>query len=433
MFQCTHCDAQFKKWVGRCTMCDAWGTVVEAADVPAQAGKKNATKGAAAKLHTLEDVTASRPPRIFVKSAELARTLGGGIVPGSVILLAGEPGIGKSTLVLTLANDLGATGKVLYASGEESPEQIADRAHRLGITSKNIKIANETGVENLIATIEAEKPALTIVDSIQTARSMALEGEPGTPTQIRAATSLLTELAKRINMPLVIIGQVTKEGGVAGPKMLEHIVDVVLNLEGDSNGALRILRAAKNRFGSTNEVGLFAMTERGFIDVSNPSGLLLKERVSGASGSVITGTMEGSRPLFIEIQALVTPSVFQFPVRKTSGYDLNRLHMILAVLTKRANIVLAHDDVHVNVVGGVESKDPGTDLAVALAIVSSKRDQAIPANITAIGEIGLSGELRSVPFLERRAKEAKKLGFDNVITPGKDFQTLAQVLAKLKL
>lgn len=434
MFSCSKCDAQFAKWAGRCSECGGWGTVTEKAGEPEHKKTgKPASKGRAPAIVSLGENKAKSVPRVSLQSEELARVLGGGLVPGSVLLISGEPGIGKSTLVLSLAHDVGARGLVLYASGEESPEQIGSRAERLGISNANIKISSETGTENIVAGMEELKPSLTIVDSIQTARLLSADGEPGTPTQVRGSTALLVETAKRIGAPLVIIGQVTKEGSVAGPKLLEHLVDVVLSLEGDSNGTLRVLRAVKNRFGSTNDVGLFGMTEKGLVDVKNPSAMLLRERVIGASGSVVTSIIEGSRPLFVEIQALVTNSPFQFPVRKISGVDQNRLHMILAVLTKRAGMNLSHDDVHVNAVGGIDARDPSADLAIALAIVSSKLDVALPDKLVAFGEIGLAGELRSTPFVERRVKEAQKLGFTNIIAPGKELKDLQSVLAKLNL
>jgi len=421
------------KWAGRCSECGGWGTLTERAGQEINKSKKQEIKGRAPITIALGDNKARSVPRIAIRSAEFSRVLGGGIVPGSVLLLSGEPGIGKSTLVLSLADDIGARGIVLYASGEESPEQIGGRAERMGLKNPNIRITSETVAENIVAGMEDLKPVLTIVDSIQTTRLLSADGEPGSPTHVRGSTAILVETAKRIGSPLVIIGQVTKEGSIAGPKLLEHLVDVVLNLEGDSNGTLRVLRAGKNRFGSTNDVGLFGMTEQGLVDVTNPSAMLLRERVIGASGSCVTSIIEGSRPLFVEIQALVTPSPFQFPVRKISGIDQNRLHMILAVLTKRANMNLSHDDVHVNAVGGIDARDASADLAIALAIVSSKLDIALPDKLVAFGEIGLSGELRSTPFVERRIKEAQKLGFTRVIAPSKDCRDLSTVLASLNL
>jgi len=420
------------KWAGRCPECGAWGTLTASAEVKGQKSKVKSS-GATPELMPLGENRAKSVPRIPVGSEELSRVLGGGLVPGSVLLLAGEPGIGKSTLVLTILHDLAKQAKVIYASGEESPEQIGARAERLGVKNSNILLTSDQQIENLVAALEELKPAIAVVDSIQTARTDLAEGEAGTPNQIRSSAALLAEAAKRLGIAVIIVGQVTKDGSVAGPKMLEHLVDVVLSLEGDSNGALRVLRANKNRFGSTSEVGLFGMTERGLIDVTNPSALLLKERVIGASGSAVTCIIEGTRPIFVEVQALASPTNFQFPVRKTSGVDLNRLHLILAVLAKRLKIDFSHDDIHVNAVGGVDVKDPSADLAIALALVSSKFDRAVPEKAVAFGEIGLTGELRSTPFVDRRTKEAKKLGFDIVVAPGPTQKTLQSALTTLKL
>ncbi|MFH0928402.1 MAG: DNA repair protein RadA [bacterium] len=433
MFQCSKCDAQSSKWAGRCSECGGWGTLKEGNDEKSNDKPKNRLTGKVAELVSINQTAPEKAARVAFKSSEVNRVLGGGLVPGSVVLLSGEPGIGKSTLVLALANDLANRGLVVYASGEESPEQIAGRAKRLSVLNPNLKISTETGAENLVETLEKLKPVAMVVDSIQTTRVLGLDNEAGSPTQIKAAAATLIEAAKRLNIPVFLIGQLTKDGSVAGPKMLEHLVDVVCSLEGDAHGALRIMRAVKNRYGSTGETGIFAMTEAGLVDVANPSALLLKDRVAGSTGSVIAAIMEGSRPMFIEIQALTHPSAFQYPVRKTSGYDLNRLQMILAVLGKRARIQFSSDDVLVNVVGGVELQDPAADLAVALALVSSKNDRPLPDKLAAFGEVGLSGELRSVSFSERRLKEAQKIGFTQVISPTSNFKTLEAVIAYLKL
>ncbi len=414
LFVCSQCDAQFQKWSGRCLECGAWGTVEEKTIT-----HKEATKAAmsdqyrAAETKTLDDIEKTTTKRHVTSLGELDRVLGGGFVPGSLILLAGEPGIGKSTLSVQLATLLPNT---LYISGEESIEQIKLRTDRLGLKSKGLKLANATTLETIIATLEKEKPTLAIIDSIQTISSDVVPGEPGNVTQVRAVTTKLLDVAKTTNITLVIVGHVTKDGAVAGPKTLEHLVDTVLYLEGERHHNLRILRAAKNRFGSTDEVGIFDMMNNGLVEVANPSSILLAERGDSMPGSIVTCLLEGTRPLLIEIQALVNKTSFGYPVRKASGFDINRLHVLIAVLERRAGVQLGQHDVHINVVGGVRANEPAADLAVCLAIASAYKDKALGKDLVVFGEVGLGGEVRSVRQSEKRVKECEQLGMKRIIT-----------------
>ncbi|MBU0596847.1 DNA repair protein RadA, partial [Patescibacteria group bacterium] len=383
IFSCTNCDAQYQKWVGRCLECGKWGSIEQVESKKLKVKSVNQTHPAI-KTKSLDEIDSMSVKRIQTNMGELDRVLGGGIVPGSLILLGGEPGIGKSTLALQLATVVPNT---LYISGEESAGQVKLRADRLekqetrnlkqqedsSVSSfkfpvSSLQFASDTNVETLCVTIRQDKPALTIIDSIQTIYSDDATGEPGNPNQIRACTSKLLEVAKSTSASLVIIGHITKDGAVAGPKMLEHLVDTVLYFEGDSQHDMRILRATKNRFGSTDEVGIFEMTGTGLKEVMNPSEYLLEERGEDMPGSVVTCLLEGTRPLLVEIQALVNKTSFGYPVRKASGFDLNRLHVLSAVLQKRAGLNLAQYDIHLNVVGGIKANEPATDLAVCLAI-----------------------------------------------------------------
>jgi len=391
-----------------------------------------------AETKSLDEIKMTNIKRITTGIGELDRVLGGGIVPGSLILLGGEPGIGKSTLALQLAT---AVSNTLYISGEESVEQISMRAKRLlkletgnrklnetkntDVTPpvsnfqfpiSSVRLANETNVDSINATIKQQSPTLAIVDSIQTIYSDEVAGEYGSPNQIRACTVKLLETAKSTNTAVVIIGHVTKDGSVAGPKTLEHLVDTVLYFEGDEHRNLRILRATKNRFGSTDEVGIFEMTETGLKEVNNPSQYLLEERGENMPGSVVTCLLEGTRPLLVEVQALVSKTSFGYPVRKASGFDLNRLHVLTAVLQTRAGLNLAQYDIHLNIVGGVKADEPATDLAVCLAIASAYKDKALGSDLVVFGEVGLGGEVRSVKQVERRIRECEQLGMKRVIT-----------------
>ncbi len=418
IFTCSNCGAQFQKWIGRCLECGKWGTV-EKTQSEKRKTESNETV-IPAKTIKLGEVGGKDFKRVTTGISELDRVLGGGIVPGSLILLGGEPGIGKSTLSLQLAAALPNT---FYFSAEESAEQIKMRADRLGITAPTLQLANEPEVEKIVATLAPNKkdatiplPGLVIIDSIQTLYSNDVEGEPGNINQIRACTVKLMELAKTSGIPIIIIGHVTKEGTVAGPKTLEHLVDTVLYLEGDQHHLYRILRTVKNRFGATDEVGIFQMEEKGLTEVRNASAFFMAERGEDLPGTILTCLVEGTRPIIVEIQALVNKTAFGFPIRKSSGFDLNRLHVLIAVLQKRAGLHLEQYDVHINVVGGLVANEPAADLAVAMAIASAYKDKPLGHDLVAFGEVGLGGEVRSIPQVEKRIREAEQLGLKRVIT-----------------
>ncbi len=424
IYTCTNCDAQSPKWSGRCLQCQAWGTIVE--EQSAGTGKKKRTGQTPIPL---SEIAKEKKPRIKTGIGEIDNVLGGGIVAGSLTLLGGEPGIGKSTLALQIMEKLAAHGKPLYISGEESGQQIHLRAERLSIQTDNILFSAETSVEGIAAEIAASKPPLVIVDSIQTIYSEEVPSEPGNIAQVRACTVKLLSAAKTSNVPILLIGHVTKEGAVAGPKTLEHLVDTVLYLEGDRYHRFRLLRTVKNRFGATNEVGVFEMTSLGLAPVENPSSLFVSS-TEQLPGSAITCIFEGSRPFLIEIQALVTKSPYPSPQRRASGYDLNRLQLLLAVLEKRTELSFHQLDVHVNVVGGMKIKDPSTDLAVSAAIMSAAKEAALPAQTLLVGEMGLAGEIRPVRNLEDRLKEGAKLGYKNAFVP---VQKVKSTLQKTEL
>ncbi len=375
------------------------------------------TAAAAAKPERLREVASNKLPRLPSGIGEVDQVLGGGIVPGSVMLLSGDPGIGKSTLVLQLAAQIASAQSVLYVSGEESASQIKLRADRLGVAEDNLELLIETNVDIIAATVEKGNYSLVIIDSIQTMVVEALTGSPGTVGQITASSQVLTRVAKDRNAAMLIIGHVTKEGNIAGPKILEHLVDVVLYFEGDRYGAFKALRGIKNRFGSTSEVGIFEMGERGLSPVLNPSAALLAERQL-APGSVVLATIEGTRPILVEVQALVSRTSFGYPKRTAAGFDLNRLNLLVAVLQKRAGVNLSDQDIYVNIVGGLKITEPAADLAIILAIASAFTDTSVSSNLIAFGEVGLSGEIRSVQNVSGRLTEAKKLGFTHAVGPG---------------
>ncbi len=414
IFTCSNCSAQFQKWTGRCLECGKWGTVEKSITAGNLAKNNTPQDYAPAKTVGLSEINQQNFTRLKTNISELDRVLGGGIVPGSLILLGGDPGIGKSTLALQLS---ALFPNALYFSGEESVQQIKLRAGRLDLSSSNLRLANETNVETIIATAIAQKTKLTIVDSIQTMHSAEIEGEAGNINQVRACTVKLMEVAKKNNITFILIGQVTKDGNVAGPKTLEHLVDTVLYLEGDRFHNFRILRAAKNRFGPTDEVGIFTMEKDGLREVKNPSASLLGERTDSVPGTIITCVMEGTRPMLIEIQALVTKTNFGFPQRRASGFDLNRLQVLIGVLSRRAGLPLESYDVFLNVVGGLEASEPAADLAVIMAIASGLKDKTIPVGLAAFGEVGLSGEVRSVNNTEKRLNEIKNLGLQIAVLP----------------
>ncbi|KKW41474.1 MAG: repair protein radA protein [Candidatus Magasanikbacteria bacterium GW2011_GWA2_56_11] len=412
IFACANCEAQYNKWVGRCLECGRWGTV-EAAEAPPRSGESRPDeKAVPAKIFSLKDVAGEKANRITTGIHELDRVLGGGIVPGSLILLGGEPGIGKSTLAIQLAAAVPGT---IYVSAEESAEQIKLRADRV-VPAANLRLANEADAGRIAAALREHRPKLAVVDSIQTIADDAVAGEAGSVNQVRACAVRLLEIAKETGVAVALIGHVTKEGTVAGPKTLEHLVDTVLYLEGERHNSYRVLRAVKNRFGATDEVGIFEMTEQGLREVANPSAAFLGGRGEPMPGGIVTCLLEGTRPLLIEVQALVNKTVFGYPVRKASGFDLNRLHVLAAVLQKRAGLNLSQYDIHVNIVGGIRANEPAADLAVCLAIASSYKDKTLGSDLAAFGEVGLGGEVRPVFQTERRLKECAALGLKRVIT-----------------
>ncbi len=419
-FVCQQCGHDSPKWAGQCPACQAWNSFVESVQPERASGGRGAgahAAGAAPRAQKLQDIPPGDLMRIPVDMGEMHRVLGGGLVPGSAVLLSGDPGIGKSTLLLQFAVSLAnAERPVLYVSGEESAAQIRLRASRLNLDPQELYVLAEIGLDEILDAIGQVRPGLVIIDSIQTLVSPELTGVPGSIGQVRECASQLVALAKQSGVTLFLVGHVTKEGNVAGPKTLEHMVDTVLALAGDQHHNYRILKAMKNRFGSTNEVGVFAMRAGGLVEVPNPSAAFLAERAP-VPGSAIAVPLEGSRPLLVEVQALVTYSPLAVPRRMANGFDQSRLHMLLAVLTKRAGLRLADQDVYVNVVGGLELAEPAVDLAVCLAIASSVADVALPAELAAVGEVGLAGELRSVFTLEERVREAARRGYTRVFVP----------------
>jgi DNA repair protein RadA/Sms len=417
-YVCQSCGASSLKWGGQCKSCGEWNTLIETVVESRKDRAPSQPWTALGEPQSLPEIRADQFQRIPVAIAELSRVLGGGIVPGSVVLISGDPGIGKSTLLLqTSAQLAGEDGKVLYISGEESVHQIKMRADRLGLEQPELYILSEVSLGQILAHIERLNPRLAVVDSIQAISSNELESSAGTVSQVKACATTLLRLAKASGVPMVLVGHVTKAGAIAGPRVLEHIVDAVLYMEGDRFHAYRLLRSVKNRFGSTNEVGVFEMTEQGMIEVANPSEAFLAERLPDAAGSAIAVTMEGTRPLLVEIQALASTTSFGLPRRTANGVDLNRLLLLVAVLTKRVGLRLFDQDVFVNVVGGLRINEPAADLGLALAIASSFQNVPLPHDLAAVGEVGLSGELRTVSHLARRLNEAAKLGFSRCIVP----------------
>jgi DNA repair protein RadA/Sms len=414
-FSCQSCGANYSKWVGKCNACGEWNTIVE--EIVQKDNKpfdwKNSANQKVTKAVLLSDVTAQQEQRYVTPDAELNRVLGGGIVPGSLILVAGEPGIGKSTLFLQLALEITKL-KVLYVSGEESAQQIKMRADRLS-SNQNVILLTETNNQVIFQQIETIQPQLVIIDSIQTLYSQQIDSTPGSVSQIRECAGEWQRFAKETQTAVILIGHITKDGSIAGPKVLEHLVDTVLQFEGDQHYVYRILRTLKNRFGSTAEIGIYQMLQSGLRQVSNPSEVLITQREEMLSGIAISATMEGMRPLLIETQALVTQTHFSTPQRVVTGFDLRRLNMILAVLEKRGGFAFGTKDVFVNIAGGIRVDDPAIDLAIACALLSSFEDKPIPASICFAGEVGLSGEIRAVNKIEQRIAEADKLGFGKII------------------
>lgn len=416
-FVCQQCGAAYSKWSGKCEQCGAWNSLLEQAPVATGASAVARSQGSVLKATKLSDVAEhDHLTRYTTGIADFDTLLGGGIVPGSVVLLAGQPGMGKSTILLQIANQIAASGPVLYASGEESLGQIKGRAERLKASNDQLSLTATTSADDLAATIRSGAYKLAVVDSIQTLSMNDIASAPGTVSQITNAANLLIQAAKASSTALLIVGHVTKEGSIAGPKILEHLVDVVVNFEGDRYGGFKIMRAAKNRFGATNEAALFEMDEAGLVPVQNPSAVLLEER-SGNDGSVVLATMEGNRPLLVEIQALVNPTNFGYPKRTASGFDLNRLNLLVAVLERRTKLKLSDKDIYVNVVGGLKLQDPAADLAIMVAIASAATERVFDPQAVVYGEVGLGGEVRSATQADRRIAEARKLGFTYAVAP----------------
>lgn len=416
---CSACGAVHLRWAGKCPECGEWNTLEEVmVRTPEKSRSSMAPVETMSKPVALPSVAQDDQPRLMLHMLELSRVLGGGIVPGSCVLVGGDPGIGKSTLLLQMAADVAqSAGVVLYVSAEESAHQIGRRAARLGIRDERLMVLSEIVVESIVEHIEQVKPVLVIVDSVQAIYSGNGASAAGTVSQVRDCAAALLRAGKALNIPIFLVGHVTKEGNIAGPRVLEHMVDAVLQLEGERFHAFRLLRSIKNRFGSTNEVGVFEMNEQGMQEVRNPSELFLAERLPNATGSAIAVSMEGTRPLLVEVQALCSTTAFSMPRRTANGVDTNRLLLLVAVLSKRVGIDLSDQDIFINVVGGMRVDEPAADLSVAIAIASSFRNRPVHADLAIMGEVGLSGELRSVGQLGRRLHEAAKLGFTRALTP----------------
>lgn len=424
-FLCSNCGYISPKYLGRCPNCGEWGTLVEERIQPDTPDRKSRVSldGEVAKVAKIGDVSTQDTPRVKVQLSELNRVLGGGVVPGSMVLIGGDPGIGKSTLLLQMSGQLAQTGGVvLYVSGEESAVQIKMRAERLGVGANDFYLYPETDMSLIRKQVDELKPNFLIIDSIQTMQEPDVQSAIGSVSQVREVTAELLQIAKTNGITVFIVGHVTKEGSIAGPKMLEHMVDTVLYFEGDLHHAYRILRAVKNRFGSTNELGIFEMQTQGLTEVANPSQIFLEERIEGATGSAIVVSMEGTRPILVEMQALITPSVFGNAQRTASGLDRNRVSLIMAVLEKRANMLLQNQDAFLKAAGGVKLDEPAIDLAVSVAVASSYQDKETQLGDAFIGEIGLTGEIRRVNRVEERVAEAEKLGFKRVFVPKNNLQ-----------
>ncbi|WP_437696328.1 DNA repair protein RadA [Levilactobacillus brevis] len=425
-YVCQNCDYSSPRYLGRCPNCGEWNTMVEEVVTPAAAkpqSTRTTASGERSHPQLMSEIKHSTESRTKTQMEELNRVLGGGIVPGSLILIGGDPGIGKSTLLLQVSGQLSQTGgKVLYVSGEESASQIKMRADRLVVNSDHLYLYPETDMASIRANVEQMKPDYVVIDSVQTMQAPGIESAIGSVSQIRAVTGELMQIAKTNGITIFVVGHVTKGGAIAGPKILEHMVDTVLYFEGDLHHTYRILRAVKNRFGSTNELGIFEMREGGLYEVANPSEIFLEERLKDATGSAIVVSMEGTRPILVEVQALITPSVFGNAQRTSSGLDRNRVSLLMAVLEKRANLMLQNQDAFLKAAGGVKLDEPAIDLAIALSIASSYRDTATQPTDCFVGEVGLTGEIRRVNRIEQRVAEAKKLGFKRIFIPKNNLQ-----------
>ena len=417
LYTCTECGGQVPKWQGQCPHCNAWNTLVETVAETASSSRFAALAPQSTGLQKLAEVEAAEVPRHPTGIVEFDRVLGGGLVPGGVVLIGGDPGIGKSTLLLQTLCHIGGQQRVVYVSGEESAQQIAMRAKRLGLDASPVELLAEINLEKITAMLQAHKPDVAVIDSIQTLYSEALQSAPGSVAQVRECSAQLTRIAKQLGITVILVGHVTKEGSLAGPRVLEHIVDTVLYFEGDPNSSFRLVRAFKNRFGAVNELGVFAMTEKGLREVSNPSALFLSHHAEQVAGSCITVTQEGTRPLLVEVQALVDEAHSPNPKRLCVGLEQNRLAMLLAVLHRHAGVACFDQDVFINAVGGVKIAEPAADLAVLMAIVSSLKNKPLREKLIVFGEIGLAGEVRPVQRGLERLKEAAKLGFTKAIVP----------------
>lgn len=420
MYICRECGAEYPKWSGKCLQCGSWNTLEETVILPAAKGGSISSAAAAksaAAATPITEINFTDEQRYNTGIGELNRVLGGGIVKGSVVLLSGDPGIGKSTILLQVAGNLAKRHSVLYVTGEESANQLKLRAQRLGVNQPALSVMAESDVLAICGYISQALPQLVMIDSIQTMHLEGLSSSTGSITQVRECTNILLKTAKTLNIPVIIVGHINKGGDIAGPKILEHIVDTVLYFEGDRVNSYRILRAQKNRFGSTNEIGVFEMLENGLTEVQNPSAMLLSGRLSGVSGSAVSCVMEGSRPIFAEVQGLVTTTGFGNPRRMSTGFDNSRANLLLAVLEKRCGLYFSNLDTYINVVGGLRLEETAADLAVVYALVSGLRDKPIPDDIVVFGEVGLSGEIRSVPRAALRVLEAERLGFKRCVLP----------------
>ncbi len=434
VYVCSECGSETPKWLGKCPGCGAWNTLTEELRLPQSAvqTKPSASLRSLSAL-PLSEITDAGEKRFVSGIAELDRVLGGGIVKGSVVLLSGDPGIGKSTILLQVCDALQDKLDILYVSGEESASQIKLRAKRIGVESDRISVLTETDTQSVCEYIQTAKPQMVMIDSIQTMQIAELSSSPGSIVQVRESTNLLLRTGKALEIPVFIVGHVNKGGDIAGPKVMEHIVDTVLYFEGERNQSYRILRAIKNRFGSTNEIGVFEMTETGLSEVENPSAMMLSGRMSDVSGGCITCVTEGTRPILAEVQGLVTTTGFGNPRRTATGFDYNRLNLLLAVLEKRLGLYFSNLDVYLNIVGGIRLDEPAADLAVAMALVSGLKDTPLPENVIAFGEVGLSGELRSVPRVMARINEAARMGFTECILPAASLKQVTSCPESIKL
>ncbi len=434
-FFCQNCGSQSTKWIGKCPNCGEWNTYVEEIVHKEKSSHQKGYRAGSAKEKVvsvpIKEVVAQNGHRIVTPDSELNRVLGSGIMPGSLVLLGGEPGIGKSTLLLQMALNSGY--KILYVSGEESAVQIKNRADRIGIANENCYVFTETGLDEIFTAIKEVEPDIVVIDSVQTLHSSLVDSTPGSISQIKECAGELLRFAKETHTPVFLIGHITKDGAIAGPKVLEHMVDTVLQFEGDRHNTYRLLRTTKNRFGNTSELGIYEMIEAGLREVSNPSEILISQKDDNLSGIAICASLEGARPLLIETQALVSTAVYGTPQRNSNGFDLRRLNMLLAVLEKRCGFRLGVQDVFINIAGGLKIEDPGTDLAIVSAILSSYEDIAIPHKTAFAAEVGLSGEIRAVTRIEQRISEAEKLGFDRIFISKFNQKGLELIKPKIKI